>query len=297
VSAARHPTWRSVALLLLVLTAVVGCGDDRSEPPVEPAAGEEDLVEVTAEGGEAAGMPTYSFALPDELTEGPTRFSFRNEDDEPHHAQIFRLDDDAELEDLTGALATGEATAPLEHGRFEGGTSLVAPGERSQADAVVDLVPGSYALLCFVPGQDGAPHLAHGMVQPFEVAPAADPPPEAPEADEQVQLVDYDFDLPETMSGDALLEVSNAAADEPHEMIVARLDQGADLLAVEAALAAGEDVPATPLGGLQAIQPGTSQRVPLDLPPGDHVVFCSIPSANEGVPHHALGMVDAVRIT
>ena len=34
----------------------------------------------------------------------------------------------------------------------------------------VDLVPGDYALLCFVPDMhDGKPRLMHGMVKPFTV--------------------------------------------------------------------------------------------------------------------------------
>ena len=35
----------------------------------------------------------------------------------------------------------------------------------------VDLEPGEYIALCFVPdANDGAPHLVHGMVLPFTVS-------------------------------------------------------------------------------------------------------------------------------
>ena len=37
-------------------------------------------------------------------------------------------------------------------------------------DVVVDLTPGEYALLCFVPDAgDGKPHVAHGMVRQVTV--------------------------------------------------------------------------------------------------------------------------------
>ncbi|HET9948725.1 MAG TPA: hypothetical protein VFQ22_07375 [Longimicrobiales bacterium] len=43
---------------------------------------------------------------------------------------------------------------------------------RGQVELVpVDLVPGSYVALCFVSDAgDGLPHVAHGMVMPFEIS-------------------------------------------------------------------------------------------------------------------------------
>jgi hypothetical protein len=37
---------------------------------------------------------------------------------------------------------------------------------------LVNLPAGKYTLLCFIPGPDGAPHAAHGMISPFEVTAA-----------------------------------------------------------------------------------------------------------------------------
>jgi hypothetical protein len=53
----------------------------------------------------------------------------------------------------------------------------------------------------------------------------------------------------------------------------------------------------TPVGGTQAIFPGSSQLLQLDLEPGEYVVVCEVPSPGDGQPHHAKGMVRRVTVT
>jgi hypothetical protein len=47
---------------------------------------------------------------------------------------------------------------------MEGGPNPREIGDTSSS--TVALEPGNYALLCFVPGPDGIPHVAKGMVRP-----------------------------------------------------------------------------------------------------------------------------------
>lgn len=55
---------------------------------------------------------------------------------------------------------------------FVGVVANIAPGDSADL-TLVNLPPGMYTLLCFFPSPDGAPHIAGGMVAPFEVlAPA-----------------------------------------------------------------------------------------------------------------------------
>ncbi len=98
------------------------------------------------------------------------------------------------------------------------------------------------------------------------------------------------------MAHDALLDVTNDRASEPHEMIVARLDDGADAQDVTDALDAGEPLPATAVDGSQGIPPGATTQVRLDLEPGAYVVICAIPSP-DGVPPPRQGMVEEVTVT
>jgi uncharacterized cupredoxin-like copper-binding protein len=288
----RVMRWRStVAAGLVAVAAAVlpGCGD--------PGGSSDDAVAevgVIADGTRQAGTPVYSFELPDTVPAGTTRFSLVNNGDELHHAQLFKLRPEATVDELASALATGDPQAALELGAFEGGTALVPAGETSAADAVVDLTAGTYTLMCFVPGPDRLPHLAHGMLRPFEVT--GEGSGGDPAADAAAELSDYRFDVPGTVAPDAVLRVTNTATAEPHEMIVARLDGGADVDTVRAALERGDPMPATAVGGMQAILPGATQHLQLDVRPGRYVLVCEIPSS-DGVAHSLKGMIAEVRVT
>ena len=281
---------RAIAAAIILTLAAWACSDSGADD--DAATDLAELRVVATENGSGA----YAYELPDRVPEGATRLSLVNDGDEVHHAQLFKLNDDATVADLGAALATGDPAAAFAFGAFEGGTALVAPGTTSAADAVAGLTQGTFVLICFVEDSDGEPHLAHGMLHPFGVT-ASDRPPSVPEADAQVELVDYGFDFPESIPGDALLEITNAADLEPHEMEIARLDDGATADEVLAALPAGTPPPATPVGGMQALVPGASQLLQLDLAPGEYVVWCSIPSPTDAVPHHAKGMFREVTVT
>src|SRR3546814_13925252 len=116
--------------------------------------------------------------MPDAVAEGARRINVTNAGEEPHHAQVLRLADNATSADLRAALASGGPPAAAEVGTFLGGTALVDPRDgASRADAIVDLEPGEPVMLCFVPDSAGEPHVAHGMVRPFEVTASTDPAP------------------------------------------------------------------------------------------------------------------------
>ena len=276
----------TAALAALAGVAVLGgCDGDADADDV--------VLRVVA--GTANGGHEFRFDVPDEVTAGPTRIVLENAGTLEHHAQLFRLDDGADVEDLASALASGGPAAAAEVGAFVGGTGLVSPGARSRADAVVELRPGTYVLLCLVPDADGVPHLAHGMMRSFEVAPGAERAPLGP-ADHEVRLVDYGFELPDELDGGATLAITNASTAEVHEMVVARLGDGDTVDDVLAALHAGRPLPAEAVGGMQAIPPGATQRLQLDLEPGRYVVVCAVPAA-DGTPHYDHGMVEEVVVT
>lgn len=273
------------AVVAVLVGSAGACGGD-AEP------GELTTLRVIAGAADGA---EYVYDGPDTVAAGPVRVMLANQGTQDHHAQVFRLDDGSTLDDLQAALATGDPAAATEVGTFLGGTGLVSPGEESRADAVLDLDTGRYVLLCFVPDGSGVPHVAHGMLRPFEVTPS-DEPPSTPEADGKIELADYTFEAPNSIDGDATLALTNRSATEPHEMVVARLDPGITLDHVATALRAHRPLPARGLGGMQAIMPGATQHLRLDLDPGRYVLVCAVPSP-DGTAHYDAGMIQEVTVT
>ena len=51
----------------------------------------------------------------------------------------------------------------------EWGTNLAAPGGDEEA-VTIDVEPGNYALVCFMPNADGTPHMVLGMRHEFTVS-------------------------------------------------------------------------------------------------------------------------------
>ncbi|MBI4419443.1 MAG: hypothetical protein HY560_01350 [Gemmatimonadetes bacterium] len=276
---------------LLLLTAVIAAGC-ASEPPMREV---------------VLGAHDYAFAAPERVPGGLVRVHLVNEGKEPHHAQFVRLNDGVSREQFHAALET-TLEAVVKEGEMAfmrlfalatvaGGPAPVAPGKN--LDMVADLAPGTYALICFIPGPDGVPHVVKGMVKYLTVDAPVAPQPKPPVAAGTVDLADFAFNaLPAIKAGPTVLEVKNSGK-EPHEMSVVRLqgitaDQLMRILATPPK--PGSAPPPGPppfefVGGVQALMPGQRNWVTLELAAGDYVLLCLIPSpANQGKPHVALGM-------
>jgi plastocyanin len=128
------------------------------DAPVVAAAAPEPTVTMT--------LQDYSFGLSTPLTAGKHVIKVENVAVQPHELVIIRLDDGKTVEDLGKWAATYEGPPP---GQTMGG---VAPFARGGSIYVpVDLTPGNYVLMCFVPDvNDGKPHTEHGMVMPITVS-------------------------------------------------------------------------------------------------------------------------------
>lgn len=288
--------------LLVVIAGISACGDDDDSGDGGASTTSPDadsvsipIVTVTAtQSDNDDGSTAYAFEIDAEIPAGPTQFNLRNDGDQPHHVQIFRLNDDATMDDFGESLASGDMGALLAIGAFVGGTGTADPGSESSADALIDLGEGNYVLLCFVEDANGVPHLALGMVQPFTAVPATSAVASMPEADVTVNLVDFGFgDDPTALPSSGVVEVVNDSDSQPHEMGVLRLSDEASV-SDAAAFFGGEPTgppPFASVGGMQALMPKGSQFLVLeDLAPGDYALVCLIPDPTDGVPHIAKGM-------
>jgi uncharacterized cupredoxin-like copper-binding protein len=230
----------------------------------------------------------YSFEAPAQLEAGLVTINLVNDGQEPHHAQILRLNEGVSLEQFQAALQQGpEMALPL--AVAAGGPGIVDPGLSSQV--TLDLSPGQYLLLCFVPGHDGVPHLAKGMARPFEVVAAVDAvKAAAPKADATVKLLDFSFVLPpEIKAGPQVWQVVNEGP-QPHEILLIKLAEGKSMGDFQAFMQAPHGAPPfANVGGFQAIHPGETGWLHLNLTPGEYVALCYIPD-EKGKPHIEHGM-------
>ena len=140
---------------------------------------------------QAAGtvvLRDFSFELPAQIAAGPQIWEVVNEGPQPHEIALLQLAPGVTPEQLLGMLAgppaspevgndmaspeAGVAGSPVAGGpppfHLVGGMQALAAGLRGWA--VLDLEPGSYVVVCFVPDPaSGLPHAALGMVAAFTV--------------------------------------------------------------------------------------------------------------------------------
>ncbi len=268
---------RPLASLSLVLIAAA-CA--RSEPPPPP--GPPVVVEVVA--------TDFAFAMPDTLTSGATTFHLVGNGVEVHHLQIVRLDSGKTVADLQ-VLASGAVT-PAWFVEI-GGPNLARAGG-GESWSTVDLAPGNYVALCFIPSPapDNRPHFVKGMVHPFVVVPATDAR-EAAAADFTLTLNDYSFVWSSPPpAGTHDIRVVNAGP-QAHEVLFVRLEPGKSAQDVLAWVGAGMKgpPPGEPIGGTTGIRPTGENLIKLTLAPGDYALYCFVEDVTDHKSHIEHGMV------
>jgi uncharacterized cupredoxin-like copper-binding protein len=286
----RITPWTTLAAVTVLANAA--CTIDGADEPrgtrqayAQAPAAAPNLVTVTASD--------FAFASPATIPAGLTTVRLVNTGKEMHHAQLVRLDEGHTVEEL---LQAGREHGPMPAwARFVGGPNVPAPN--GFTEATMQLEAGTYALVCFIPSADGVPHLVKGMVKPLTVVPAQQPAASAPAADVRLVLRDYAYDItPEITAGRHVIHVENAA-EQPHEVVLLRLEPGKtpqDVMAWEQTR--NGPPPAMPVGGTSLLSTGQSNLVTLDFQPGEYVLLCFVPDAGDGKPHVAHGMVRQITV-
>ncbi len=110
-------------------------------------------------------LTDYAFTLSKPLVAGTQVVRVVAKGPQPHEVEIMRFEPGKTMDDVMQWFDKPQGPPPA-HG--VGGTTAQVPGETVQFS--VDLAPGDYALVCFIPdAKDGKPHVAHGMVHPFKI--------------------------------------------------------------------------------------------------------------------------------
>lgn len=125
-----------------------------------PSGGEEPAADVVMR------LVDFDFRLSRPLKAGRQMLRVENDGDQPHEVAIVRLKPGKKPVDFAEWGLRPTDPAP---GTVFGGVSAIMPG--THAFVSLDLPPGEYALLCFIPEmKDGKPHFEHGMAKQVEIS-------------------------------------------------------------------------------------------------------------------------------
>jgi hypothetical protein len=285
---------RSRLSLIAVAITLASCRSDKpAGDPSMAAAAPPGAEQTDAAGGANVVMVIagdYSFEAPAEIPAGLTAIRLVNKGPSLHHIQLMKLENGKTVEDF---LAAGEH--PPAWAIPAGGPAPPEVGDTSSSIQMLE--PGNYALICFIPAEDGVPHVVKGMSRALKVVGPSRSAASEPEADIVVKLVDYDFEFSQPLTaGKHTIRVDNAGA-QPHEIAIVRLNPGkkpGDFTAW--GMKPVGPPPGTIHGGLSGIMPGTHSSIEVDLPPGEYGLLCFLPDAKDGKPHFEHGMAKQAKV-
>lgn len=228
----------------------------------------------------------YAFDMAESVRPGLTRVKLTNSGKEPHHVWMIRLEDGKGLKDLFDAVKHGEQLPSW--AKHVGGPNALAG---SESVALMDLQPGTYAVLCFIPSADGKPHVMKGMAKELRVAGTPFKAP-LPRIDVEGHLTDYDFAFSQPIkAGLQRIRFTNDAG-QPHEAFIAKLVGDAkpeDFLKWLSHM--DGPPPAIPMGGITGIEPKADIIIEQTFTPGRYALYCFVPDVRDGKEHVHHGMM------
>ena len=267
---------------VLVIAAVAACSKG-DKAPEQTQAAPPPTVHVIASD--------YAFQAPDSLPAGYTSFHMMNEGKEFHHLVLLRLAEGQTLADFQKTAPQGPIPAGV---MLLGGPNPAAPA--GAAEATVNLKPGRYAMFCVIPGPDGAPHLAKGMIRELTVTPSEAVIAE-PVSDVTIKLSDYAFDISTPLKAGRQVVRVEDAGPQPHELVLVKLEPGktVEQMAQWAEKMQGPP-PGSFLGGVSPISAGEASFITLELTPGEYGLLCFLPDSKDMKPHLVHGMVKQITV-
>lgn len=117
----------------------------------------------------AVTLQDFAFVMADSIAAGPQLWEITNAGTQWHELVVITKPAEMTVEEVLAALpAEGPPVGPMP---FEINWGYVVLAEGNRVWAEVDLAPGEYTVICFLPDLHGdmAPHAAHGMVRTLTV--------------------------------------------------------------------------------------------------------------------------------
>ena len=120
----------------------------------------------------------------------------------------------------------------------------------------------------------------------------------APESEFVVELSEYAFSIPEQIASGAQTWHVHNVGDQPHHLVVMKLQPGRTMDDVMAFLDDPESgpPPADEVGYTPVMSPDTGLYASWDLEPGVYVALCFISDVEDGAHHAVHGMVQAFEV-
>jgi hypothetical protein len=137
------------------------CGIPHSEDNAVPEGATQEI-EADAARVDVTGVD-YAFDFETPIESGRTSFVLTNKGDEAHFLGVVKLASGVTLQE---ALDADDPTGLID-GEWD--TKLAAAGGDDEA-ITLDLEPGNYGMVCFLPTSDGTPHALLGMTSEFTVS-------------------------------------------------------------------------------------------------------------------------------
>jgi uncharacterized cupredoxin-like copper-binding protein len=237
----------------------------------------------------------FAFAAPKSIVAGQTTFRLINDGKELHHITILKLGAGKTIKDVQAAMKDPNAAPPawLE---AVGGPNAAVPG--STIEATLDVAPGNYVLVCFIPSPgEQMPHAAKGMMLPLTVtstsgvAQAGGTFAPTPVPDVHLVLKDYGFAFSKPITaGKHTIHIMNEGPQE-HEAILVKLAPGKTLADFNTWANTGMKgpPPAMPIAGIAAMGKGRTAIVSDDFTPGAYAITCYVSAPDKKV-HAEHGM-------
>jgi uncharacterized cupredoxin-like copper-binding protein len=209
----------------------------------------------------------HRFDGPDQLPAGQTTVRLRNHGKEPHQLQLLKLDHGKSPADLAAVLKSGDRSVPS-WAKHMGGPNGVDAGQSSEATLYLE--PGSYVVICAIPGKNHQSHAALGMQKALRVLDTKPAPPDF-HGNFHMAMFEYEFVVVQPLrKGRHSFYVVNRG-NQVHQ--------------------ASSRLPGTLIGGMSGLEPGRDGTFTAELTPGRYVIMClfAVPPAGES--HAAKGMV------
>ena len=253
--------WTLAVVAVATALALAACSAPAAAPTATPVAIPEVTVEVSDTG----------ISAPAEMPAGLVAVTINNSTQAPAGPMFARLNEGVTVEQFMETLTTDESgMAAIALVTLLGGPQ-VEPGASQRV--VFDLKPGNHIALGF---GEGPPQLASFTATAGSGAVAA-----APAAGVNVNLIDFQFALPDQIQAGAQTWQIENKGGQWHEMAIIKLNEGVTVDDVMAMMASEQPAEGPPpyeeMAFWAPMSAGERAWLTVDLPAGTYTVLCFLP--------------------